>query len=220
LIPIVAVVGTADSGKTTLVVRLVAELSARGLRIATIKHHHGEFEIDHEGKDSFKHRQAGARQVIINSPTQTAFMRHESRERALEEIVGELIDDIDLVIAEGFKRAPVTKIEVVRPDQPGAELVRRDDPHLVAVVGAPSPREGVAAFKPDDVAALADFIVKRYLPKKPRPVRLVVDGRRIVLNEFAAGILANTIRGAVSALRDCDHPHTIRLDISTDESAD
>jgi molybdopterin-guanine dinucleotide biosynthesis protein B len=156
---VIGVAGFKNSGKTTLVERLVRELTARGHRISTVKHAHHSFDIDHEGRDSFRHRKAGASEVAVISRDRWAII-HESRgddPPSLEDILAKLAP-CDLVIVEGYKRDSHDKIEVRNLDL-AHPLLAGDDPTVVAiaangpVAGAPVP-----VFSRDDVAALASFI--------------------------------------------------------------
>jgi molybdopterin-guanine dinucleotide biosynthesis protein B len=156
---VIGVAGFKNAGKTTLVEKLVSELTRRGYRISTVKHAHHSFDIDHEGRDSFRHRKAGASEVAVVSRHRWAII-HESREDAeptLADILGKLAP-CDLVIVEGYKRDTHDKIEVRNLALANPELAG-EDPTVVAiaangpVVGGPVP-----LFDRDDVSALASFI--------------------------------------------------------------
>jgi molybdopterin-guanine dinucleotide biosynthesis protein B len=156
---VIGVAGFKNAGKTTLVEKLVSELTRRGYRISTVKHAHHSFDIDHEGRDSFRHRKAGASEVAVVSRHRWAII-HESREDAeptLTDILGKLAP-CDLVIVEGYKRDTHDKIEVRNLALAHPQLAG-EDPTVVAiaangpVAGAPVP-----LFDRDDVSALASFI--------------------------------------------------------------
>jgi len=158
---VIGVAGFKNAGKTTLVEKLVTELTGRGYRISTVKHAHHSFDIDHEGRDSFRHRKAGASEVAVVSRHRWAII-HESREDAepsLQDILSKL-EPCDLVIVEGYKRDTHDKIEVRNLTLEHPELAG-EDPTIVAiaangtVAGAPVP-----LFDRDDVSALASFIEK------------------------------------------------------------
>lgn len=158
---VIGVAGFKNSGKTTLVERLVAHLTGRGFRISTVKHAHHSFDIDHEGRDSFRHRKAGATEVAVISRDRTAII-HELRgeaEPSLAEVL-ERLKPCDLVIVEGYKRDGHDKIEVRNLGLSHPALAG-DDPTVVAiaangaVAGSPVP-----VFDRDDVAALADFVIR------------------------------------------------------------
>ena len=214
MIPIVGFVGTSNCGKTTVVCQVVAELAARGYRVATIKHSHETIEVDHEGKDTYKHREAGACQVIAASAKRLAVMSEVEAEQELDELVGRYVDRADIVLVEGFKRAPVPKIEVWRTGQPDETLVCRDDPHWLALATDFPHDVEVPVLDLNWPAQIADFVEQRFLKEAAvTPVRLLVDGKRIELNAFAAGMLANVVRGALGSLKGCDEAGPIRLDI-------
>jgi len=159
-VPYLSIVGFSGSGKTTLMERLIGELTCRGLRIGSIKHDSHGFEMDHPGKDSWRHKQAGAAVSMIASPHQIGMVRDVNRDRRLEELV-DMLPDIDLALAEGFKRGTHPKIEIHRPAA-NPEPVCRDDPHLLAVVSDAALDWGVPCYGLDEICALADFIEKRF----------------------------------------------------------
>jgi molybdopterin-guanine dinucleotide biosynthesis protein B len=156
---VIGVAGFKNAGKTTLVEKLVSELTRRGYRISTVKHAHHSFDIDHEGRDSFRHRKAGACEVAVVSRHRWAII-HESRdeaEPALAEILAKLAP-CDLVIVEGYKRDTHDKIEVRNLALANPELAG-DDPTIVAIAAnGPVPGAPVPLFDRDDVSALAGFI--------------------------------------------------------------
>jgi len=152
--------GWSGSGKTTLLRRLLPELIGRGLTVSTIKHAHHGFDIDHPGKDSYEHRQAGATEVLVCSGKRWALM-HELRGRpapSIEELVQRLTP-VDLVILEGFKGGAHDKLEVYRASL-GKPLLCPDDPCVVAVA-SDGPIAGVRLPRLDinDSVAIADFIL-------------------------------------------------------------
>jgi molybdopterin-guanine dinucleotide biosynthesis protein B len=213
MIPLVAVVGASGVGKTTLLCRLVEELTRRGHRVATVKHTHGAFAFDQPGKDSQRHAAAGACQTAVVSPAQVALVRPLAQAMTLDEFAATLAGDADLLLVEGWKQAAVPKIEVWRAAAGGA-LVCGDDPRLAAVA-ADAPVTTTAPVY--DLAApekLADFIEQRFLAGRERQAaRLLVDGRRIGLNTFTADFLAGVVRGAVGTLKGCENPQRILLEI-------
>lgn len=157
---VIGVAGFKNAGKTTLVEKLVTELTRRGHRISTVKHAHHSFDIDHEGRDSFRHRKAGAAEVAVVSRHRWAII-HESREETeptLEEILAKLAP-CDLVIVEGYKRDTHDKIEVRNLSLSHPNLAG-DDPTVVAIAANGAiPDAPVPVFDRDDVTALAGFIV-------------------------------------------------------------
>ena len=158
--PIIGVAGWKNSGKTTLTERLIAELTRRGLRIASVKHAHHSFDIDHPGTDSARHRAAGAREVAIVSDHRVAHIRElqGAPEPTLAEIVARF-GPCDLVIAEGYKTSAVAKIEVRRRAARNHEPLAAADPQVIAIASDhPVAEDRLPVFGLDDVSAIADFV--------------------------------------------------------------
>jgi molybdopterin-guanine dinucleotide biosynthesis protein B len=150
--------GFSGSGKTTLIEQLIPRLIARGLRVALIKHAHHEFDVDTPGKDSYRHREAGASEVLITSDQRWVLM-HELRgdpEPGLAEQV-EYLSPCDLVLVEGYKRAEIPKIEVHRSDS-GKPLLYPDDPFIIAVASDEEIETGLPLLDINDPDAIATFI--------------------------------------------------------------
>jgi len=156
------ITGWKNSGKTTLTERLVATLTARGWHVSTVKHAHHAFDIDTEGTDSFRHRQAGAGEVAIVSGKRWALM-HELRgsdEPGLPEILTRL-SPCDIVLVEGYKREGHLKIEARRREARSNEPLSASDPNIVAVAADhPVHEETIPVFDLDDIEAIADFVEK------------------------------------------------------------
>lgn len=151
--------GWSGSGKTTLIEQLIPAFTTRGLKVALIKHAHHDFDIDHEGKDSWRHRKAGASQVLVSSAQRWALM-HEldgAPEPALQAHIQRL-SPCDLILVEGFKREPIPKLEIHRPSL-GKPLLALEDPHIVAVasderIDCPVPRVDL-----NNTRLIADYIL-------------------------------------------------------------
>ena len=155
------ITGWKNSGKTTLMERLVDHVTARGFTVSTVKHAHHSFDVDHPGKDSFRHRTAGARQVLLASRNRWALM-HELRgepEPALEDLLAQLAP-VDLVLVEGYKRDRHPKVEAHRAAT-GQPLIAREDASVRAVA-SDTPVAGlmVPVLDLDDTAGIADFILR------------------------------------------------------------
>jgi len=150
--------GWSGSGKTTLLDRLIPALTARGLRVATLKHAHHDFDTDRPGKDSWRHRRAGAREVMVSSANRWALV-HElagDAEPGFEDLLARM-SPADLVLVEGFKRAPIPKLEIYRAEL-GKPLMARDDANIIAIVTAPPlGGTGLPQFAPDDIDGIAEF---------------------------------------------------------------
>lgn len=152
--------GWSGSGKTTLVTRLLPELTRHGITVSTVKHAHHSFDLDQPGKDSWRHREAGASEVMISSARRWALI-HEHRgaaEPPLDALLRQMTP-VDLVLVEGFKRGTHAKLEVHRPGL-GKPLLCPDDPHIVALASdAPVGDIRVPSFALDDVGGIARFIL-------------------------------------------------------------
>lgn len=163
---VVGVAGWKNSGKTTLVERLVAELGRRGYRVSTVKHSHHEVTFEAEGTDSSRHRNAGAHEVLLVSPRRWGLIRsgrdiawHDEPEPALPALVARLAP-VDIVIVEGMKTAPIAKIEVRRTGQGEGAPLAANDPLVIAVAADHSVGDaGVPSFSLDDVVGLADALL-------------------------------------------------------------
>jgi len=216
-IPIISIVGKSDSGKTTLIEKLVPELTRRGYRVATVKHDIHGFEVDREGKDSWRHKQAGAHSVVISSPTKAALIRDVERDMNLEEIREKLIRDVDLILSEGYKKDVQSKVEVFRKEKHKKLLCTKKD-NLVAVVSNRKFRVGVPCFDLEDTKGLANFIEKDFLkPKKEKEISLRVNGKPIPMTPFVRDFLTGTIRGMLSALKGCKESKRIEIYIGDEE---
>jgi len=168
--PLFGIAGWKNSGKTTMMTRLIAELSARGYAVAVVKHAHASFEIDHPGRDSFKMRAAGAREVALSSPKRFALMRElgPAPEMTLEEVLAHL-GPCDLVLVEGFKRENFPKLEIRREGAASRDPLHGAFPHIVAIASDRPETEGdrLPTFHIDDTKGVADFIVTTLGLKRP-----------------------------------------------------
>jgi molybdopterin-guanine dinucleotide biosynthesis protein B len=152
--------GWSGSGKTTLIEKLIPRLAARGLRVSLIKHAHHTFDVDQPGKDSYRHRHAGASEILVTSSRRWVLM-HELRgspEPSFEEQIKHL-SPCDLLIVEGFKFAPIPKLEVWRAET-GEPLLHPKDPHIVAVASDAKVETKLPLLNLNDHAAIEGFIVK------------------------------------------------------------
>lgn len=150
--------GWKNSGKTGLMERLVAEFTGRGLRVSTLKHAHHAFDVDQSGRDSHRHRQAGAQEVLVAGGQRWALMSElrGAAEPPLEHLLAKLAP-VDLVLVEGWKAAPLPKIECYRAEA-GHGLRAGDDPAIRAVAADCDVAAPVPVLSLDDTGAIADFI--------------------------------------------------------------
>lgn len=158
--PVLSIVGKSESGKTTLIEKIIPELKRRGYRVGIVKHAHHGFEMDRKGKDSYRHRLAGADTVMIASPGQIAMVKDVPNE-CLDDLVP-FFGDMDILISEGFKRDRAPKIEVYRKERHDQPACLKDDTLLAMVSDTPL-ELSVPQFASDDIDAITEFIVARFL---------------------------------------------------------
>ena len=141
---VIGFAGFSGSGKTTLVESLISALKLRGLRVSVVKHAHHAFDIDHPGKDTFRHREAGAFEVVVASSRRVALMREFEKETTLSvhHLIAELYEGVDWVLVEGFKQSDIQKIEVHRPSAGKPTLYEEDDFIVAIATDTPQIFEG------------------------------------------------------------------------------
>lgn len=212
--PAISFVGRHNSGKTTLLVKLIAELVARGVDVGSVKHHgHADFEVDYPGKDSYRHREAGSRDVVVVSPTRIARIRELDAPIECDRIVADMPNH-DIVIVEGFRESGLPVIEVLREgnerDLPAAEefietgRVRGTAPVAVASdmprVSEAAEARGLRAFGLDDIGAIADFLQAEYVrPRLTVAIQAGGESRRMGRSKatvpfLGAPLLARIVR--------------------------
>ena len=170
-IPVVSVVGKSDSGKTTVLEGVVSELASRGWRVATVKHHVHDFDIDVPGKDSWRHARAGACVSMVSSPNKLGVVKQLDREPTLDELAAEA-GDVDILLTEGYKRVARVRIEVSRNER-SHELVCEPAELFALVTDGQRDAGDVPVFALDDTCSLTDLIETQFLRPAPRP-----DGAR------------------------------------------
>ncbi len=165
--PVVSVVARSGTGKTTLLVKLIAELKRRNYRVGVIKHDAHRFDIDHEGKDSWRLTRAGADTMVVMSAEKIALVKQlgEDESPTLEAVVAAYYGDVDIVLTEGFKHGRMAKIEVYRRACGDPLICRgeRNDPDLLAVASDSPLSVDVPLFDLNDVAGLCDLLVDTFL---------------------------------------------------------
>ncbi len=166
-LPIISIVGTSKSGKTTFIEKLIPVLKEKGVKIAVVKHHHGDFEFDRPGKDTYRHKEAGASTVILSAPRKLALVRDVELEPTLREIVDRYVEDVDLVIAEGFKKEENVKIEVFQYGSAMTPLAASDK-GIKALITDREVAVKIPRFSMTDFQGVADFIFA-LLKDMPRP---------------------------------------------------
>jgi len=162
---VVAFAGYSGSGKTTLVESLIPALKLRGLRVSVVKHAHHSFDIDQPGKDTYRHRQAGAFEVVVASDNRLALIREFEQPRVLSvhHLIAELYEGVDWVLVEGFKSSDLLKVEVWRADS-GKPVRYPDDDFVVAIATDSPDRLPQTTLRPvldlNDADAVADWLIE------------------------------------------------------------
>jgi molybdopterin-guanine dinucleotide biosynthesis adapter protein len=162
---VIGLAGWSGSGKTSLIVRLLPVLRAKGLRVSTLKHAHHGFDIDQPGKDSHAHRLAGASEVLVSSGKRFALMHElrDAQEWPLSALLGKL-SPVDLVIVEGYKYERHIKIEVFRPEVGKPALYRENETIQGIASSVPLPDADVAVVALDDTQAIAELALRLAIP--------------------------------------------------------
>lgn len=163
--PVLTFVAHSNTGKTTLVEKLIAELTRRGWSIGALKHDAHRFDIDHPGKDSWRFTQAGAAITAISSSEKSAVIHQHELPPTLEQILSPFEGEVDMVLTEGFKQSSLPKIEVFRQELERKLICRGEyhDPTLLAFAGNVDLKQNVPTFPLDDPSPLADFIEETFL---------------------------------------------------------
>jgi molybdopterin-guanine dinucleotide biosynthesis protein B len=210
---VISIVGKSRVGKTTFLEKFIPEMRRRGYSVGTIKHDaHDHFEIDHEGKDTWRHREAGAETVAIGSPSRFALTKRVAAELDLDTIVAAYFTDEDLVLTEGYKSGNKAKIEICRKELQSKPICVPAD-RLLAVVSDFSMELEVPCFDLADISAVADFIEKRFLNRITRPKLVVrLDGKKLPVKSFVQDFVTGGILGMLATLRGYKNP--ARIDIS------
>lgn len=212
--PIISIVGRSGSGKTTLLEKLIPELKRRGLRVAVVKHTGEGFELDKEGKDSWRFAEVGSDVVGVSGATGLAIIRRTEHDLSPQEIARLIKGDYDLLLTEGFKRASTLKIEVHSKTQ-GNELLSPTQ-QLLAVVtesaigGLPVEVPQVA---PDEVGKIADLIEKRLQAHQPDEIELYVDGGFVPLKPFVKKWVIDVVLAMVTNLAGIGKAKSVEISI-------
>ncbi len=154
---IVSIVGKSGSGKTTLLEKLIPQLTEMGLRVGTIKHDVHGFEIDHPGKDSWRHKQAGSKITMISSPQRIGMVMDVDHDHTLDDLAP-FFSGVDIVLTEGYKRENKPKVEIYRREA-HKEPLCVEDSHLIALMTNGDVDLGVPRFAIDDIKGLAHFLI-------------------------------------------------------------
>jgi molybdopterin-guanine dinucleotide biosynthesis protein MobB len=196
--PIVSIVGKSESGKTTLLEKLITELKSRGYRVATVKHAHQESSFDEPGKDSWRHAQAGSEATVISTPDKLVLIKPISDEASLEQIAYLLGEDYDIILAEGFSQGNTPKIEVHRKQaNPTLPKVKK----LIAIATDEPLETKTRQFSLEDSKGLADLLEKGFIQPQRERLSLYVNHGPITLSVFPRQIITNILLALASSLK-------------------
>ena len=207
--PIISIVGKSDSGKTTLLESLIANLKQRGYKIAVIKHAAEDIELDTVNKDSWRFSQAGSEVSAISSAHKLAIIKNLEHDLAPQELVQFIGSDYDLVLTEGFKQSNHPKIEVHRKEQ-GKELLSPPE-QLLAVVTDEPLDVAVPQFSKNEVQKIADLIEKTVIQNSTDDIDLFINETHLPLSKLAKNLLFRTLIAMVSGLKGIDEMKSLRL---------
>jgi molybdopterin-guanine dinucleotide biosynthesis protein B len=196
--PIVSIVGKSESGKTTLLEKLIAELKSRGYKVATVKHAPNESSFDEPGKDSWRHVQAGSEAAVISSSDKLILIKPLKKEASLEQLAYLLGEDYDIILAEGFSRSDTPKIEVHRKQ--AGPLLRNSRKRIAIATDEPLDTKA-RQFALEDVKGLADLLEKGFIQPNKERLSLYVNNAPIVLTVFPKQIIANILLALASSLK-------------------
>jgi len=196
--PIVSIVGKSESGKTTLLEKLIKELKSRGYRVATVKHAPQESSFDEPGKDSWRHVRAGSEAAVISSSDKLVLIKPLGGEAGFEQIAHLLGEDYDIILAEGFSQGDTPKIEVHRK-QAGPLLPKARK--LIAIATDEPLEAKTRQFSLEDTKGIADLLEKGFLKPQRERLSLYVNHAPVVLTTFPRQVIANILLAVASSLK-------------------
>lgn len=211
MLPVVSIVGQSQSGKTTLVERLIVEFKKRGYRVAAIKHTRQDFDMDKPGKDTWRYAEAGSDAVVISSPTRLAMLKPQADNESIEDVLRLLGPEYDLVIIEGFHGGHAPKIEVHRKEL-GAGLRCAPD-EIKAVVTDEKLDIDKPQYSWDEVSQIVDFILNQIIGKRGEETKLYINGEAVPLNRFTQDMFASALLGMASTLKGVGQVDNLEISI-------
>jgi molybdopterin-guanine dinucleotide biosynthesis protein B len=208
MLPIVSIVGRSNSGKTTLMEKLIAELKSRGYQVATIKHVHGEITDSYSHKDSDRHLRAGSDAAMVVNPEQLIMVKPLDKETTLEQIAGIIGEDYDIILTEGFKDADAPKMEVHRKEN---GLPLKDVKKLFAIATDEPLDTKIRQFPLEDIKGIANLIADGFIKPQKERLSLQVNGESIVLSSFPRDFIIGVLLGMVNTLKGVGKIKTLKI---------
>jgi molybdopterin-guanine dinucleotide biosynthesis protein MobB len=205
--PVICIVGHSNSGKTTLVEKILPELKSRGYRVATAKHAQ-DIDVDHSGTDSWRHVESGSEAIVLASGERVVMLKPVVASPSLNEVVRMLGEDYDIILAEGFKTESAPKIEVQR-NQTGPLLTNLKG--LFAVVSDEKISTSARQYAWSDTKALCDLIEEGFIKPNPEHVAVYVNGEPIVLSSFPREFVRNIMLAIAASLKGAEEPKTLEF---------
>jgi molybdopterin-guanine dinucleotide biosynthesis protein B len=196
--PIVSIIGISESGKTTLMEKLIRELKSRNYRVATVKHTAEEATLDKPGKDTWRHLQAGSEVTVLASENGMVMMKPVTSEGTLDDIARLFGEDYDIILAEGFKQSDAPKIEVHRKNV-GPPL--KDIKRIIAIATDEPLDTKTRQFSLDDVKGLVDFIEDGFIKPRGNRLSIYINDVSVPLSQFPREIVTNVLLAMVNSLK-------------------
>lgn len=196
---VLGIVGKSDVGKTTLILKLIPELTKRGYKVGTVKNCPHGFDIDRKGKDSWKFSKEGSRGVLLTSQKKIALIKSTEENSDILKIIDSLFYDFDIVLVEGFsKEQRLKKVEILRKGI--SEQIDLSLNEVIAIVSDIDVKVDKPIFKPDQIYAIVDFLEK-IMKKEKKSVEVIVNGEKIFLNNFLQNMVKSLTLAIVDPLR-------------------
>ncbi len=205
---IISIIGISNSGKTTLMEKLIRELKSRNYRVATVKHTAEEATLDTPGKDTWRHLQAGSEATVLGSDNGIVLIKPVTTENILDEIARLFGEDYDIILAEGFKQSNAPKIEVHR-NEIGPPL--KDIKQLIAIVTDEPLETKTRQFSLEDVKGLVDFIEDGFIKTQDTRLSLYVNDALIPLSKFPGEIVTNVLLAMANSLKGVGKVNSLKV---------
>lgn len=205
MVPIISVVGLVKSGKTTFIEALVKELSRRKYRVGTLKHTSHSFEMDSEGKDSYRLKQSGSIVGGVFTDDSIGIVRDLENMQDLDRIIADVFSDMDLVIIEGYKLGKYPKIIVLKEKDLENETKAYSDDEIIAVVGEGKADTDLNFYGKYEVKKIAELLELEFIkPYSIQEIDLYINNKPVLLNEFVQKIVKNIINAVIESLKGID----------------